>query len=397
MVWLGMGNINAPLSQERIYCLDWLRVFAILMVFVFHNTHFFDFIDWSVKNNTESPGMMIVFLLIYFWSMPLFFFLAGAATKIALDYKSRKEYMIDRVKRLIIPLAVGMLLLVPPQGYVENLSKLRFSGSFIDYYPYFFRHLSHNFSLESMVSNMYHLWFLGFLFVFSIIALPLFALLKKSYVQGYISKIADSCNKKGAIFLFAIPILISHLALRVSFPNYSGWADFFYWLIYFIYGYVLFSNEKFREAINKYGRTFLVVGVVCILLIVIFLLSGFGVEWFEYPNYSLQSVIFMLIYSILTWSWILFMLSMAFRLLNFTNKFLKYSSEAVLPFYLLHQTIILLIGFYVVQWDISIISKFLIITLTSLLTTIGIYDLVIRRYNFARALFGMKLIKRQAV
>lgn len=388
-----MANINFSLSRERFYYLDWLRVFAVVMVFIFHNTHFFDFIDWSVKNNTESPVMMVLFLLIYFWSMPLFFFLAGACTKIALDYKSKKEYVIERIKRLIIPLVVGMLVLAPPQGYVESLSKLQFHGSFINYYPQFFQHLFHNFTGKTIADNMYHLWFLGFLFIFSIIALPLFALLKKNKIQKYICKIAEFSNKKGMIFLFAIPILMSHLILRVHFPDYSGVADFFYWLIYFIYGYVLFSDDKFSKAIDKYGNTALIVAVICLVSIVVFLLSGCEVSWFEYPSYSTGSIVFMAIYSLLTWSWILFMLSITSKLFNFSNKFLKYSNEAVLPFYLLHQTIILVIGFYIVQWNTSILNKFCIITFLSLLSTMAVYDLIVRRFNFTRALFGMKRLK----
>lgn len=392
-----ISGVDASVKQERLYYLDWLKVFAIIMVFVFHNTHFFDFIDWGVKNSSESSGMMVVFLLIHFWSMPLFFLLAGAGAKFALDSKSKKEYVVERVKRLIIPLGIGMLLLVPPQGYVENLSKLKFHGSFMDYYPHFFHDLSYAFSLEAFRNNTYHLWFLGFLFAFSLIALPLFRWFKSGAAQRFISKIAGFCDKKGVIFLFAVPIFISHLVLRVSFPDYSDWADFFYWFIYFLYGYILFSHIKFRQAIDKHCKSALIIGIACLFLFSIFLLLGYGVNWFEHPTYSLQSIIFMFIYSLLTWSWIVFMLSAGFKLFNFNNKFLKYSSEAIMPFYLLHQTIILLIGFYVVQWNMTIIYKFLVISSTSLFVTLGIYHLFVKRVNFTRVLFGMKLIKNQSV
>lgn len=396
MVWkclVEIENINVPEKRERLYYLDWLRVFAILMVFIFHNTHFFDFIDWNVKNSTESSGMMLVFLMIHFWSMPLFFLLAGAGAKFALDSRSKKEYMVERVKRLLIPLGIGVLLLAPPQGYVECLSKFHFQGSFFQYYPEFFKNLFHNLSAKTLVINIYHLWFLGFLLVFSFIALPLFIWLRSGKAQKFVSKIADFCDKKGVIFLFAVPILVSHLALRVAFPSYSSWADFSYWLIYFIYGYVLFSNTKFRQAINRHGISALVVAAICLFLMVIFLLLGYSVNWLYSPNYSLQSIIFMVVYSLLTWSWVVFLLSLGSKRFNFNNKFLKYSSEAVLPFYLLHQTIILLIGFYVVQWNMPIISKFLIISSTSLIGTIAIYEFVVKRVNFIRVLFGMKQLK----
>jgi len=384
------------IKQDRLYYLDWLKVFAILMVFCFHNAHLFYFIDWCVKNKTESFGMTIFFLLIHFWSMPLFFLLAGAGTKFALEYKSKKGYIAERVKRLIVPLIIGMFLLAPPQGYLENLSKLKIQGSFIDYYPYFFSHLSSAWSLKAFGDNTYHLWFLGFLFAFSIIALPLFICLKKKIVQEFISKIASFCDRRGAIFLFAVPVLASHLALRVSFPEYSDWADFLYWFIYFIYGYILFSHIKFTQAINRHSKAALIIGIICILSIITLLSLGYSVSWFEYPSYSVQSILFMVIYSILTWSWIVFMLSTGFKLLNFSNNFLKYSSEAILPFYLLHQTIILIIGFYVVQWDTGIIEKFLFISTTSLIITVAIYDLLIRRINFIRLLFGMKPLRKPA-
>lgn len=387
--------VDAPLEEKRLYYLDWLKVIAILMVFIFHNTHFFDFIDWGIKNNTESSGMMLLFLLIHFWSMPLFFLLAGAGTKFALESKTGKEYIGERLKRLLIPLVVGMLLLAPPQGYVENLSNLSFKGSFMEYYPYFFKHLSHVFSLKAFGENTYHLWFLGFLFLFSLIALPFFIWLKSKVAQSFLTQIASFCDKKGVIFLFAVPILISHLTLRVSFPEYNNWADFFYWFIYFIYGYVVFSHIKFKQAINRHCKASLIVGTVCLICILIMLLLGCSINGFEYPNYSMQSIIFMIIYSFLTWSWVIFLLSAGFKLLNFSNKFLKYSSEAVLPFYLLHQTIILIIGFYVVKWDASIISKFLFISTTSLILTVSIYELFIRRINFSRFLFGMKSLKKQ--
>jgi signal transduction histidine kinase len=107
-----------------------------------------------------------------------------------------------------------------------------------------------------------------------------------------------------------------------------------------------------------------------------------------------MSVVFMLLYSILTWSWVIFILSLGSKLLNFSNRFLKYSSEALLPFYLLHQTVILLIGFFVVRWNMGIWGKFFIISAISLVVTAGIYDFFIRRNNLIRVLFGMKKIKK---
>jgi peptidoglycan/LPS O-acetylase OafA/YrhL len=81
------------------------------------------------------------------------------------------------------------------------------------------------------------------------------------------------------------------------------------------------------------------------------------------------------------------------RYLNFSNRLLKYANQAVLPFYILHQTIILSVGYFVVQTNVPILVKYLIIAATSFVAIIALYELLIRRINILRFLFGMKLIR----
>lgn len=78
--------------------------------------------------------------------------------------------------------------------------------------------------------------------------------------------------------------------------------------------------------------------------------------------------------------------------LNFNSKLLQYASGASYPFYLLHQTILVIIGFYVVRWNVGVMEKFFIISTTTLIATIALYELLIRRNNVARFLFGLKPI-----
>ena len=80
--------------------------------------------------------------------------------------------------------------------------------------------------------------------------------------------------------------------------------------------------------------------------------------------------------------------------LNKTNRFLAYANEAVLPFYILHQTIIIVIGYYVVQWDSGVALKYCVISITSFIAIMAIYELLVRRINVLRFLFGMKWSKK---
>ncbi len=69
---------------------------------------------------------------------------------------------------------------------------------------------------------------------------------------------------------------------------------------------------------------------------------------------------------------------------------MKYASEAVLLFYILHQTVIVTIGFYIANWNVNTIFKYLIISTSSFVAIIIVYDLVVKRINLFRFLFGMK-------
>ena len=95
-----------------------------------------------------------------------------------------------------------------------------------------------------------------------------------------------------------------------------------------------------------------------------------------------------------TWGWLLAILGLGSRYLERNNRFLAYANEAVLPFYVLHQTIIISIGFYVVQWSAGIGLKYLVISATSFVAIMVIYELLVRRINVLRFLFGMRLRRK---
>ena len=95
-----------------------------------------------------------------------------------------------------------------------------------------------------------------------------------------------------------------------------------------------------------------------------------------------------------TWCWLLAILGLGSRFLNSNNRFLSYANEAVLPFYILHQTIIITIGFYVVQWNVGIGLKYLTTSTTSFVAIMAIYELLVRRVNVLRFLFGMRLRRK---
>ena len=101
-------------------------------------------------------------------------------------------------------------------------------------------------------------------------------------------------------------------------------------------------------------------------------------------------VLYQIVWSITGWSAVIFMLSIGAKYLNFTNNVLAYANEAVLPFYLLHQTVILCVGWFVIPWEVGILPKFVVIAIVSFALIMTIYELLIRRFNVVRFFFGMR-------
>jgi hypothetical protein len=98
--------------------------------------------------------------------------------------------------------------------------------------------------------------------------------------------------------------------------------------------------------------------------------------------------------SIGRWGWVFFVLSLGAKYLNFNRKALSYGNEAVLPFYILHQTIILCVGWFVIPLNMAIPGKYLIIVVTSFALIMILYELLVRRFNMVRFCFGMRLMKK---
>ncbi len=370
----------AAAQQERRYDIDWLRILAVLTLFIFHTARIFDIYQpFYAKNREVSAALThIIIDTVFPWFMPLFFLLAGASTWYALGFRSGGGYARERFKRLLIPFVFGMLLLIPPQPYYGLLSHSSYAGSFLKYYPDFFRIIPQDLDGYYLGGfTMGHLWFIFYLFVFSLLLLPLFLYLRRESGKGVINRLAAITTRPGMILLLAVlPMIMSWL---INFyPNPLYFATFF------IYGYVLASDERFWEAIDRHRTVALVLGVSYHLFVqfIKYMLP------LEIPDWLIA--IHKILYGFVPWLLLIAILGYGKRYLNFSNGFLRYAAEASYPFYILHQTVIIVIGFYLVQWDIHLMYKYIVIVIASLVATAILYDLMIKRINVMRFFFGMK-------
>jgi peptidoglycan/LPS O-acetylase OafA/YrhL len=387
-VVLGQTDIT-PRPPVRLHYLDWLRVLAIFGVFLFHAVHPFDISsDWTIKNAELSEAVTVFLGLLFPWGMPFFFLIAGAGSWFALRRRTAGQFATERLQRLLIPFVVGCVLLSPIMLYFQwrNVA-LRdlWHGPFWQYV------LLHRAGLSPRWFGEigYHLWFLAFLFCFSLLSLPIFLWLKGKSGQALVSRLGGMCARRGGILLFILPLLLVRLGLKPFFPLEQDWADFFYLMTMFVLGFVLYAHKGFTRAIRRDGPILVVMVIVSTVAWAWLALSDESLDLWASPR-TVRDFLLWTVITINSWCWTTLMLFIGMRYLDFSNKWLEYGQEAVLPFFLLHQPVIVAIAFYVVQWQVGIPVKLLTVVLGSFVASIALYELVIRRIGPLRILFGMK-------
>jgi hypothetical protein len=191
-----------------------------------------------------------------------------------------------------------------------------------------------------------------------------------------------------------LPIAAVLIALRHLFRGDPTWADLAYYAVFFLIGYIIPADKRFTESFVRHRWICLVLWLLAVSAQGVFVgVLGYrmGTEPFS-PTY----VLYQIVVSTLSWSAVICMFSLGAKLLNFPHRRLTDANEAVLPFYLLHQTIILCVGWFVIRWELGILLKYGIIVVVSFPLILLLYALLVWPLNPVRFLFGMRPKKRSS-
>ena len=396
---------SAGIKSERLHYLDWLQVIAVLGVVLFHAMYpFDDLVDWNIKNVEKSA--LATFYSVFFtpWGMAFFFLMAGTTSWFSLRRRTAGRYVRERVTQLLIPFIIGCIVLTPIHAYYELTHRGWWKGnSIIEFVrssearTYFFtEHHRITPGPEAFSNLAYHLWFVAFLFFFSLIALPLFMWLKGDSGKRFIASLARLAKRRGGLLVFVIPPIVVRFILQPFFPDYTGWSDFFFHLAFFISGYILVADERFMPAIRRDWRLYLVLGIACKLL---FFSVAAGVpvlDWMESPG-TPEFYVIWAVFGINAWSWTMVMFCFGMRFLDFTNTRLQYGREASFPLFWVHHPVSFFVAFYVVQWEANLSIKLLAVVIGTFAISLGLYELFVRRVAPVRRFFGMKPRRRKEV
>jgi glucans biosynthesis protein C len=404
----GRAVVDQP--PTRRHELDLLRALVVVGLIFFHTAVIFGAGEFPIKATTENRAATVFLGFGATWGMPLLFLISGMGIWYSLRSRSPAAFARERLRRLGMPLLIGLVTLVPLQVYLG----LRHAGdpsSFGQFYARFWDVrpvLDFPFVITAAPDGVFetgHLWFLVCLLGFSLALLPGFAWLRRPAGRRLLERPGGLLARPGGLLLLALPLAAVEVALG-SETGHGGWNHGSY-ALFLLYGFLAAADPRISEALQRHWRPAAALGLL------LFLAAGAaygaadaGAE--PFTDMDPRSMAFRLLKSVDGWLWVVAIVGLARSQLQrrrsspaqpapqraarpgLLRHLGAYANEAVLPFYVLHETVIVVVAYFVLSWPIAAGAQYGVIALVSLAATLLLYDLGVRRSPLTRFLFGLK-------
>jgi glucan biosynthesis protein C len=347
------------MKSERRHDIDWLRVIAIGLLLIYHIAIIFQ--PWAmfvgfIKSDEALEALWTPMTMLNVWRIPLLFFVSGMGLYFAMRKRNWKQLLLERTKRILLPFIFGILAITPLHMFVFQ----KYYNLPLGYYP-----------------HQGHLWFLGNIFVYVLLLLPLYYYLK-TRENGKIKRVlATLMSNPAGPFLISLFFVIEVLLVKPQlFALYAQtWHGFFNGFLAFFFGFLFtYSGKTFWQTVLKWrwlyvGLAIILYGIRCVLF------------EFEAPGYLM---------AIESNCWIFGVFGFGYKYLNKPSKTLSYLSQAAYPVYIIHMFVLYTGAMFIVPLEIPIMLKFVCVVAFTGLACYIIYEFIIRRIGFLRPLFGLK-------
>ena len=345
----------------RKHYLDNIRSIIILLLFPYHtfmvwNNYGTKFYIWGGDNNVLSS----LIVLVGSWFMPVLFVIAGMSTRYSLEKRNSKEFIEERIRKIFIPFITSLILFIPFQTLYARKFFFDYDGRIIDNFKYFFTNFSDLNGYDGMFT-FGHLWFLLYLFLITLIILPVIKKIPFNKVDTKINKM----NIFEIIILF-IPIFIAH-----HICNFGGQSMGKYTLLYLL-GYYIFSDDFIKKLLNYKKIILSLFAISEIILVILF---------YKYSFYGDLFVNFV------GWLGVLSCIIIGKLFLDKENRVTKYFKNSSFSIYILHQTILVIIAYYTLNIINNIFLQVSVIFFGSFIVTILTYE-IIRRIPVLKKVIG---------
>jgi len=385
------GAVISATAQARRYDIDFLRVFAFSLLILYHvGMLYAEGEGWHVKSAYQTDALNIPRLLVNQWRMPLLFIISGLAISFVWHKYSAGQFAARRTQRLMVPLLFGMAFIVAPQCYYEALGKgiiepgfLRFMGQYLTFQDF----PGEAWAGEEQIHWTWnHLWYLPYLLFYTLLLIPIAKLL-----DGPLRGFRTWFQELRGIWLIVIPIIplmIYGSFIYPSFPYIShalldDWYAHAMYFTFFLMGYLIGRDVGFWTELARIRKATLGLAAT---FFVLFLLR---IEFMpEEPSFFLEKAGALIIY-LNRWLWIITIFGWGHHLLNRPMKYLPYATEAVFSWYILHQTITVVVGFELGKLAVGPVVEPIVVLVATFGGCFLIHEFIIRRSRILRPLFGL--------
>lgn len=371
-------------TQDRRSDLDWLRVLAFGLLIFYHGGMAFSGWDWHVTDGDSLPWLREIMRFMNRWRMPLLFAISGATIMLALGRRSPLAFLRDRSLRLGVPLIFGMLIVVPPQVWAERVHRGQFDGSYMAWLPQAFDGI-----YPAGNASWHHLWFLAYVLVLTVLLLPLFLWARGRSGARTVERAAGFVARYRLHWLAPLPLFASLLWLAPISRNPNGlfgdWHGLAGAAILLLYGAVIWRSGALLDVLERQRWLALAIGVAGFAALEALYFAGTvrpRIPADERPLFALLS-------AVNTMAWIFAIAGFARRHLQARPAWLRRATEAVYPFYILHQTVAVLTVAVLVRTALPLELKFALTVAATFGGTWLLYE-ALRRFNVSRVLLGLK-------
>jgi peptidoglycan/LPS O-acetylase OafA/YrhL len=354
---------------ERRYDLDWLRISAFALLIFYHCGMFYVTWDWHVKSSRASETIEPLMMLTNPWRLTLLFLISGAATRFMADKMKTGAFLSSRMVRLWPPLLLGVFVIVPPQAYYEVVEALAAIGEpqspWLDNFYGKYVTASGGWCDEDgcLTTPTYnHLWFVAYLILYTLALAALMPLLRR--LPG--KRLAALISGPG---LFLTPWLFLTLTRLTLFPIFGETHDFredwYLHTVYFavfLFGFGIAKHQPFFEAAVRVRWLALAIAAVSWAALV----SYFALAPETPPEWMRMT--FRAVREAEAWGAILAAIGFFHRhFADADGPIRRTLSEAIFPFYIIHQTIIVVAGYHLDKLGLPLaVEATLLIGLTAL-------------------------------
>ncbi len=364
--------MNPPTSQERIYFLDAMRSTLMTLGIILHSANVFSESQWAIQNMQTSAFFSSLVSFIHLFRMPAFFIVSGFFCHMTLKRYGHRLFINIRLPRILIPLAITAISL----NSIQNWLLMGYQGTALNL-------LSIDYWLQG--GWVSHLWFLNCLVYYFLVASILYA-----YTPNFIAKMGRFAftiiNRSKGLYLLAFPLL-SLLLLKISYlvpepPNniYNlSISESIRYSLFFVFGALIGYRRELLWNLMR-PNTVMICGAL-LLASSLYMTTEPGSTAYLYRVY---------INALLPWLMCFLCFFFFYKYFNSESVFFTYLSEASYTIYLFHHLFVIFYGIILINTDLNVFLKFIILITATFTTTALIHQYLILKSPVLRYLYNGK-------